>query len=488
MPVPGPRWPRLLAILGPALALALACSVPNWRFAFQTPAEKPIFLWCDATANLERLGSTEKLAAVLDHCVAAGVTGVVIDVKPISGAVLYDSEFAPRLTRWPGHPDPSSGEPPPMQELDTDFDLLGEACRLGHDRGLTVFASMNVFAEGNKQVKGLTDAERGAVFSTHPDWAAWDYMALEGESEAHLRPTTEHATSYTAFVSPFNPEVNAYELSVIREVAEEYPIDGIVLDRVRFDGRNGDFSPWARQAFEQYVGHRVEHWPEDIMTRGGYDPDAAGEDRHGHITAGPLWDQWTLFRAQTIHDFMVEAREHVKDANPDCEFCDYVGAWYPDYWKYGVNWASPQFFPQWPGFPEGWERTGYADLMDMLFVGDYFYAVTPDEAVQAHRPDGRTDDWLSVGGSAQLAMRVVMGACPVIGSLYVEQYLFDSPTHAFNGEQFGRAMHAAFDNTDGLMIFDLVHLAQQDCWNEVETFGRGVHPRPTPGISPASNR
>lgn len=459
--------PLLALILA---ALGVSCALLAWPHPLMSETEKPIFLWCDATANLERLGSRERLAAVLDRAVAAGITGVVIDVKPISGAVLYDSDFAPRLTRWPGH-----GQDAAMQTVDPAFDRLSEACRLGHERGLSVFASVNVFAEGHKQVTGLTDPERGAVYSTHPDWAAWDYMALPGETEGHLRPTTEHATSYTAFVSPFNPEVRAHELNIIREVAERHPIDGIVLDRVRFDGLQSDFSPWAREAFERHLRQRVANWPEDICRRGA--PTEA--EPLGALERGPLFDEWQRFRAQTIHDFIVEAREHVKDVNPPCLFTVYVGAWYPLYTEVGVNWGSPRFYPRWPGFPEGWPSTGYAHLLDMLFAGTYFFAVTPEEAAQAERADGRTDPWLSVAGSAQVAMDAVMGACPVIGSVYVEQYLFESPTGEFDRTQFARALRAAHATTDGLMIFDLVHLEQQRCWDVVEEFGREVHPRPT---------
>jgi hypothetical protein len=174
--------------------------------------------------------------------------------------------------------------------------------------------------------------------------------------------------------------------------------------------------------------------------------------------------------------------------NPDCLFTTYVGAWYPLYADVGVNWASPRFDPRdrWPGFPPDWNRAGYAPLLDLLFVGTYFYAVAPEEV--GGRADGRTDAWLSVEGSADVAVEVVMGECPVIGSLYVEQYLFESPTGEFDREQFARALRAAYDHTDGLMIFDLVHLEMQGAWDVVRDFAASRCGAPSSAALAASER
>lgn len=54
-----------------------------------------------------------------------------------------------------------------------------------------------------------------------------------------------------------------------------------------------------------------------------------------------------------------------------------------------------------------------------------------------------------------------MGSVPVIGGLYVEQYK-DHP------EQFRRAIKICLEKTDGLMIFDLVHLINYNYWSVLE--------------------
>src|SRR5712692_6114116 len=59
-------------------------------------------LWIDAAANLDRLFSRPSMTAMLDRCRAARINTVVVELKPLSGQVLYHSRIAPRLTEWRG--------------------------------------------------------------------------------------------------------------------------------------------------------------------------------------------------------------------------------------------------------------------------------------------------------------------------------------------------------------------------------------------------
>ena len=63
-------------------------------------------------------------------------------------------------------------------------------------------------------------------------------------------------------------------------------------------------------------------------------------------------------------------------------------------------------------------------------------------------------------GGAELAKRVTCGVVPVIGSLYVDQYKGDMA-------QFVRAVNQVVKNTDGLMVFDIVHVISYGLWDEL---------------------
>ncbi len=100
-----------------------------------------------------------------------------------------------------------------------------------------------------------------------------------------------------------------------------------------------------------------------------------------------------------------------------------------------------------------------------MFVGTYFYNVTERGAVESHTPSPDPTKkpsyywWYSVDGSAKIAMRVINGVVPAYGSLYVQQYL-----DKHNPKQFVRAIRADLRLTDGVMIFDLVHLDKYGWW------------------------
>lgn len=54
-----------------------------------------------------------------------------------------------------------------------------------------------------------------------------------------------------------------------------------------------------------------------------------------------------------------------------------------------------------------------------------------------------------------------MGVVPVVGSIYVEQYLGDFG-------KFRPAVEQALRSTGGVMIFDIVHLNKHRLWDELE--------------------
>ncbi len=66
-------------------------------------------------------------------------------------------------------------------------------------------------------------------------------------------------------VNPVNEEFQTHILNVLKDLVKRYPdLDGLMLDRVRYDGITADFQT-SRQKFEAYIGQKVEKFPEDIF-------------------------------------------------------------------------------------------------------------------------------------------------------------------------------------------------------------------------------
>jgi len=289
------------------------------------------------------------------------------------------------------------------------------------------------------------------VLSGHGTAADWLARALPagasvaiGPLESRMAPSSAH--SHFAFVNPADPEVSGYEMAVLYELLSRYDVDGIVLDRTRYEDITEDFSPLSRAGFEAFIGRAVAHWPEDIYT---YAPQGYWVTR----VPGPLYRAWLGYRAHTILAYVRAVVHLVHTFRPGVAVGMYVGAWYPVYYDEGVNWASPEVDPPYPWIGPEWVRAGLAPLLDYLMVGLYYRDITVGEAQASHHYPQ-----VSVQGGALLARSLVQGATALVGALDVSLYAGD-PGRLTRALQMSQAL------ARGTMLFDLVYLAQDDLWN-----------------------
>ena len=428
------------------------CFLIGWVVALATglsscstqPSEEKqrALLWFDATANFERFTSPDSIVFYLDKCVETGVTDIIIDLRPISGELLYKSAIAPFLKEWRG------------VERDPDDDFLGQFIKEGHKRKLKVHAALNMFVGGHNYF------DRGIVYSDHPQWQSINYTP-DG-----MKPITELKKKYSAMMNPANPEVREYLLSILKELVGKYPkLDGVVLDRGRFDGIQADFSDLSKTLFEVYIGQKVENFPADI-----YEWKTDAKEK-AEMVKGALFTKWLEWRASVIYSFYEQARATVKSVNPDIVFGNYTGAWYSSYYDVGVNWASQQYDPSadYDWATPDYQKYGYAELLDLFAVGCYFTEISIEEVNKMNEENiTRTEAGMratkdpenSVEGSAELAVKVTMGITPLYGSLYVEQYP--------DREQFAKAMEMCRKKTGGVMIFDIVHIINRGWWDALQ--------------------
>jgi len=339
------KWFLLLILVALAAGFS-ACSTQ--------PAEEnqKALLWFDATANFARFASADSIEFYLDKCVEVGITDIIIDMRPISGEVLYKSDIAPFLHEWRG------------VKRDPDFDFLGHFIEQGHKRKFKVHAALNMFVGGHNFF------DCGIVYTDYPQWQTINYTP-EG-----MKPITELKRKYSAMMNPANSEVRDYLLSILKELVGKYPkLDGIVLDRGRFGGIQADFSDLSKNLFEEYIKQKIENFPSDI-----YEWDSNSKERP-ELIEGPLFKKWLEWRASVIYSFYEQARAAVKSVNPKIIFGNYTGAWYSSYYDVGVNWASQKYDPS---EDYGWatpdyKKYGYAELLDLFTVGCYFTEISIEE-------------------------------------------------------------------------------------------------------------
>ena len=358
---------------------------------------------------------------MLDRARRGHVDALILDVKDVSGLVVYPSRIAPHFSEWSRYTRGTSDDRP----FPAGYDLLRRVVDQGHARGLHVYAADSVFMEGTH----LPYARIGPVWK-HPDWEQVIYRG------GHLsRISLYHKFIY---VSPLSPRVRRRELGILEEIAR-YPVDGIVLDYCQFAGRNADYSPAARRAFEADTGVPVRRWPQEALP---------GGDR---------WLDWLRWRALAIKGFVIEARKRCRRFHPGLEWAAYYDGYYPAARDTGTNWAPP-------AYPGGrWPETSLAGLYDFLCLGFYVPQVTRRDRAKAGP---------SIEALADAAERVMRGAKPVLGSVYVKLFVH-------RARPLSRAVQVIQDRDAGAMLYDLSWVRRLGLWSALEAVpargGRSSH-------------
>lgn len=421
------------------LFFTLFLSLISLNVSAQEVAPKRLLMWFDAEANFKRFSNTDSIDYYLNKIKALGFTDAVVDVRPITGEVLFDTPYAPRMKEWQGFTRP-------------DFDYLGRFIQTAHRLGLRVQASLNTFVAGHNYF------DRGLIYSSHPEWASTVY------TPQGLKSITQQKEKYSAMVNPIDPTFRTHIINVLRDLVKRYPsLDGIMLDRVRYDGIEADFSNMSRQAFEKDIHQKLKHFPEDILT---WEKDSKG---NYHVKQENFFKKWIEWRSTNITRFMAEARKAVKAVNPKISFGTYTGAWYPSYYEVGVNFASKNYDPskdyEW-ALPE-YKKTGYAELIDLYATGNYYTDITIADAEKntkgvRNETDSETQQgtWYSVEGSCR-HLRTILGKNKFMGGVLVDQF-YPNP------QRLSESITMNLKESDGLMVFDICHIIAKNLWNEVE--------------------
>lgn len=157
-------------------------------------------MWVDATANLDRINTPEKVKSVVDRIRLAGFNTIVLDVKPIIGETLHVSKFAPKMQQWT-----KAGV---TKTLPAEFDPLAEMARVAKDSGIGLMVSLNAFSEGHRDYPG-----RGPGVE-HPEW-----QTITLESELRVRANGEEESAYLVSDRPDAPPRQMDDLSVYTNMA-----------------------------------------------------------------------------------------------------------------------------------------------------------------------------------------------------------------------------------------------------------------------------
>ena len=156
---------------------------------------------------------------------------VIIAQVRKAGDAYYDSAYEPRADNITG---PS------------DFDSLN--CVITHARanGLGVYAWVNVFRVLTPNI----DVPPNHVTVIHPEWLSKDVNGKTNSPDG-------------TYLDPGVPEVREYIVMLIRDILSKYNVDGIMLDYIRYPGKNWGYNKKAVAIFNSEYGRTGVPEPDD---------------------------------------------------------------------------------------------------------------------------------------------------------------------------------------------------------------------------------
>ncbi|WP_215224668.1 alpha amylase family protein [Echinicola shivajiensis] len=403
--------------------------------------DKPRFIWIDAAANFpDFANSRENIARDLALAKEAGFTDIVVDVRPTSGDVLFETDVVDQV-KWLGAW-LSSGYS--KIERTATWDYLQAFIDEGHALGLKVHAGINTFSGAVRTSIGA----QGMLYreSNKKEWAT-SLLTENG-----IVNTMDLSDNGAVFFNPSHEEVQAFLLDLLADLAAYEELDGIILDRGRYDGLDSDFSDLSRTKFEDYLGFSLSHFPEEVMT---YDLVKSGLSAN----KPDYFHKWLEYRVKVIHDFMEKARTKVKSINPKVQFGVYVGAWYSVYYNVGVNWGSPDYNigTNYSWATANYKNYGYADHMDIIIIGAY---AAPTRVFG-------NNEW-TIQGFCSQAMNKVKGDALVVGGPDIGNGEWANTSDELTGKAIVESVAACMDACDGYFLFDMIHLKQKGQWGKVK--------------------
>ena len=441
----------IILLFLPIFLLVISCkgndnTIPEWQWDDgNKPVEakdKPRFIWIDAAANFPDFANNKD--NILRDLVLAkntGFTDIVVDVRPNSGDVLFTTSAVDQV-KWLGAW-LSSGYT--KIERTATWDYLQAFIDAGHSLGLKVHAGINTFVGAN-----VTSLGRAGMLIRDESKRDWATQLLTASGIVNTLDVSETSDK---FFNPLNEDVQNFLLNMLEDLAAYKDLDGIILDRCRFDEIQSDFSEYSRKKFEAYLGYSLQKFPDDVMT-----PDI----KTGNLPQSlpPYFMQWLEFRVKVIHDFVEKARTRVKAKNPGISFGVYVGGWYATYYGVGVNWASPKYntaaaFPTWA--TTKYKDYGYADLMDVILIGAYS---TPTQIYGS-------SEW-TIQGFCKLAMDKIEGDALVAGGPDVGNGEWATSSKEIVNQAITQSVDAAINACDGYFLFDMIDLKNHNQWQYVK--------------------
>ena len=247
------------------------------------------------------IGSPRDIDAAVDLAKAGGFNALFVQVRG-RGEALYRSAIEPRAAELDGQP--------------LAFDPLGRMLEQAHRAGLQVHAwiAVNLVASGTTLPRS-----RDHIAFRHPEWLmvpkalAITLRGVEPQSPAYVGALSRWSRSVPdevegLYLSPITAGAQKHTVDVVKELVEQYALDGLHLDYVRYPNDTFDYSVSALTSF------RASRTPV-VATAERQRLDALAQtDPAAWAVAFP--EAWSAFRRDRLTQLVKEIQLAGRQARP----------------------------------------------------------------------------------------------------------------------------------------------------------------------------
>jgi len=285
------------------LATIVACaaampSAPAQAPAAVTPAQEVRALWVVRTS----ITSPQAIAKLVADAKAARINTLIVQVRG-RGDSYYQSRWEPRSVL--------------LKDQPREFDPLREVSTQAHAAGIQVHAWLNTHLVANLEE---LPAEPTHVFQAHPEWlavprrAAVELLRVDPRNakyrERLVAASKEDLSQLEGiYTSPAHPAVKEHVYNIFMDVLENYDVDGLHFDFVRFPSPDFDYSRIALERFRSEI-----------------DPTLSARERElfgGLVRQRPLLyvelypEAWDRFRRQQVTELVERIYTGAKARKPN---------------------------------------------------------------------------------------------------------------------------------------------------------------------------
>ena len=254
------------------------------------------------------LSSEDSIDRMLDFATINRFNNILVQVRG-RGDAYYKSDIVPKSHLL----------------KDINFDPLAYLIPKAKEKGINVHAWVNTYILWSSNKRPMQSKH---ILNTNPDWIDQNTReSLDINQEINKNDISNKGFE-GLYLSPNHPKVNSYLVTIIRELIQNYNLDGIHLDYIRYHDSDYGKNPTAIEYYRKYHGL-----------------NALSSSQLSKLELS----EWNDYRRKAITDLVRELKNMIDYLNPNIELTAAV--------KPNLYEARNRFFQEW----DVWLAAGYLD-------------------------------------------------------------------------------------------------------------------------------